>query len=43
MVDCIASGRTPETSGADNFQTLALVEAPYLSAAEEWTVSLRAL
>ncbi|ALI54334.1 Gfo/Idh/MocA family protein [Celeribacter marinus] len=43
FVDCVASGRTPQTSGADNLQTLALVEAAYLSAAEGRTVSPRAL
>jgi predicted dehydrogenase len=40
FVDCIAEGIAPETSGADNLKTLALVEAAYLSAAEGRTVSL---
>ena len=34
FVDCLASGQEPETSGRDNLQTLALVEAAYISAAE---------
>jgi predicted dehydrogenase len=32
FVDCIRSGREPETSGADNVKTLALVHAAYASA-----------
>ncbi|QHQ36025.1 Gfo/Idh/MocA family protein [Algicella marina] len=40
FTDCIAAGREPETSGSDNLQTLALVEAAYLSAAEGRTVTL---
>ena len=31
-VDCLREGRTPETSGADNLRTLALVFAAYASA-----------
>lgn len=34
FVDCLREGRQPETSGADNLETFALVEAAYLSAAE---------
>lgn len=34
FVACVAAGTEPETSGADNLRTLALVEAAYLSAAE---------
>ena len=40
---CIAAGTEPETSGKDNLQTLALVEAAYLSAAEARMVELAAL
>ncbi|KUP94602.1 Gfo/Idh/MocA family protein [Tritonibacter horizontis] len=40
FVTCLANGQIPATSGADNLQTLALVEAAYLSAAEGRTVSL---
>ncbi|OIQ31121.1 MAG: oxidoreductase [Alphaproteobacteria bacterium MedPE-SWcel] len=40
FVDCIRAGRQPETSGADNIRTLALVEAAYLSAAQKRTVAL---
>jgi len=35
FVDCVAAGHAPETSGADNLHTLALVEAAYASAAQE--------
>jgi len=38
FVDSVAAGTEPETSGADNLKTLALVEAAYLSAAEGRTV-----
>jgi len=38
FVDSIKAGSEPETSGADNLHTLALVEAAYLSAAEHRTV-----
>lgn len=40
FVDCIETGRAPETSGADNLATMALVEAAYLSAAQGRTVAL---
>lgn len=40
FVDCILRGVAPETSGADNLQTLALVEAAYVSAATGQTVAL---
>jgi D-apiose dehydrogenase len=43
FVDCVSKGRAPQTSGADNLQTLALVEAAYLSAAEGRTVRLSEL
>lgn len=43
FLDCVAAGRAPETSGADNLQTLALVEAAYLSAAEARVVELASL
>ncbi|MCB2054797.1 MAG: Gfo/Idh/MocA family oxidoreductase [Geminicoccaceae bacterium] len=32
-IDCLRSGREPQTSGADNLKTFALVEAAYASAA----------
>jgi len=34
FVDCLKTGAQPETSGADNIKTFALVEAAYLAAAE---------
>ena len=34
FVDCLRTGRTPETSGADNLRTYALVDAAYRAAAE---------
>lgn len=40
FVDCITSGRQPDTSGADNLKTLALVEAAYLAAEQGCTVLL---
>ncbi|WP_018687406.1 Gfo/Idh/MocA family protein [Ahrensia kielensis] len=40
FVDCIKAGKEPETSGADNLKTLALVEAAYLSASQGSTISL---
>jgi len=40
FVDCIKAGTAPETSGADNLRTLALVEGAYLSAAEQRSVAL---
>lgn len=39
FIDCLRAGRVPETSGADNLKTLALVEAAYQSAAEGRTVA----
>lgn len=38
FVDCLTDQAQPETSGRDNLQTLGLVEAAYLSAAESRTV-----
>lgn len=43
FVDCVKNGIAPETNGHDNLQTLALVEAAYLSAKEHRTVSLAEL
>lgn len=40
FVECLRSGANPETSGDDNLNTLALVEAAYLSAQENRTVKL---
>lgn len=37
-LSCLRTGRVPQTSGEDNLQTLALVEAAYRSAAEGQTV-----
>lgn len=42
-VDCLATGREPATSGADNLKTLALVEAAYSGAASREPVQLDAL
>ena len=39
-VDCLRTGRTPATSGADNLKTFALVEAAYRSAAEGCSVEV---
>jgi predicted dehydrogenase len=39
-VDCLRSGREPATSGRDNLQTLALVEAAYQSAKARETVEI---
>ena len=39
-VDCLRRGVEPETSGADNLKTFALVEAAYRSAASGETVHL---
>jgi D-apiose dehydrogenase len=39
-VDCLAKGLEPATSGRDNLQTLALVDAVYRSAATSKTVAL---
>lgn len=38
FIDCLRSGRMPETSGQDNLKTFALVEAAYQSAAEGRTI-----
>jgi predicted dehydrogenase len=43
FVRCLADGTQPETSGADNLQTLTLVEAAYLSAAEGRSVATSSL
>lgn len=43
FLECIAAGVEPETSGADNLKTLALVEAAYLSASEGRTVEMKSL
>ena len=40
FLDCLQSNKEPETSGADNLKTLALVEAAYLSSKEGRTVRL---
>lgn len=40
FVDCLREGRTPETSGRDNLQTLALVEAAYASARDGSRIAL---
>jgi predicted dehydrogenase len=37
-VRCLREGREPETSGADNLRTFALVEAAYESAASDRTM-----
>ncbi len=42
-VDCLNAGTEPETSGRDNLQTLALVEAVYESAKTGRTITLREL
>jgi D-apiose dehydrogenase len=39
-VDCLKSGTEPATSGRDNLQTLALVEATYESASTKQTVKI---
>lgn len=39
FIDCLRDGHQPETSGADNLRTLALVEAAYRSAATGQTVA----
>ena len=43
FVACVAEKTEPETSGADNLRTLALVEAAYVSAAEGRMVEVNAL
>lgn len=40
FVDCLREGRAPETSGRDNLQTLALVEAAYASARDGSRIAL---
>ncbi|MFK8036630.1 MAG: Gfo/Idh/MocA family protein, partial [Hyphomicrobiales bacterium] len=40
FVDCILNGIEPETSGADNLKTLALVEAAYLSVSQGQNIKL---
>ena len=40
FLDCLKRGVEPETSGADNLKTFALVEAAYRSAASGETVHL---
>ena len=40
FVYCLRAGKTPETSGEDNLNTLALVEAAYVSAQNNRTVKL---
>ncbi|MFK8034241.1 MAG: Gfo/Idh/MocA family protein [Hyphomicrobiales bacterium] len=40
FIDCLAQGKEPETSGADNLKTLATVEAAYLSAQQGRIVNL---
>ncbi|RUW78875.1 MULTISPECIES: Gfo/Idh/MocA family oxidoreductase [unclassified Mesorhizobium] len=42
-VDCLATGKEPATSGADNLKTFALVEAAYAGAASHEPVHLDAL
>jgi D-apiose dehydrogenase len=42
-VDCLKSNTQPQTSGRDNLQTFALVEAVYQSAASGQTVELESL
>jgi predicted dehydrogenase len=39
-VDCLRSGKEPETSGRDNLKTFALVEAVYQSASSGQTVNI---
>ena len=43
FIDCLAEGRQPETCGADNLKTLALVEAAYRSAETGRTVEIAAI
>lgn len=40
FVNCVAAGTEPETSGADNLKTLALVEAAYQYASQGRTINL---
>lgn len=41
FVDCLRTGREPETSGRDNLRTLALVEAAYTSAEAGTRIDMR--
>ncbi len=43
FVDCLNTGKSPETSGADNLRTLALVEAAYRSAAQREVIKTKDL
>lgn len=43
FITCLAAGRVPETSGADNVKTFALVEAAYQSAATHRTIDMATL
>lgn len=43
FIRCVTEGRVPETCGADNLKTLALVEAAYLSARETRSVAVSEL
>ena len=40
FIDCLTTGREPETSGADNLKTLELVEASYASATSGTTIAV---
>jgi predicted dehydrogenase len=40
FVECLRTGQTPETSGADTLRTMELVFAAYQSAEEERTIAL---
>lgn len=42
-VDALRAGREPDTSGRDNLQTFALVQAAYLSAERGETIRLDTL
>ena len=43
FVDCVRQGQEPETSGADNLKTFALVEAAYRAASEHVVINMEAL
>ena len=43
FVDCLKAGKQPETSGADNLKTLALVEAAYQSAEQGRMIDVSSL
>ncbi|WP_417258018.1 Gfo/Idh/MocA family protein [Celeribacter sp.] len=43
FVDCLKAGKQPETSGADNLKTLALVEAAYQSAEQGRMIEVSSL